>query len=257
MVTSLWRDKTSGLHFLGSVHYLPAGVALSLPPQCHAAYDRSGVIAVEARNDSAPDQSLSDLPVPLTLQKLLPKELFGLLEESAATLNVDLKRYASLRPFAIAFNIYRSAMAALGASAAEGVDSRLLKLASADRKRVVGLEDLNYGYRRFVESGFDTEIEYLRMVLDSLPNLKEANDSLVEAWRIGNIRTLEESRQRDMESYPLVMRILQTERNKNWLPAIESLRRESEAPLIVVGVHHLVGEGSLLDLLGQDKFEQE
>jgi uncharacterized protein YbaP (TraB family) len=256
MVTSLWRDTTSGIHLLGSIHHLPRNVAQALPPQIRVAFDSSSVVAFEARNDRVFDQSVGMLPITRTLRDVVPSETYGRLSKFAVSVGLDLQHYANLRPFAIGDQLLRRALERLGISALEGLDSHLLSDADAAAKQVVELEDINYGFRRIREAGLPTELEYLRLILDSLPTLKEDHERLLEAWRTGDLRVLDEQHTQDMDAYPLVMKILQTERNSNWLPIIETLRSRAEGVIVVVGVFHLVGRGSLLDLMGLDNFEQ-
>jgi uncharacterized protein YbaP (TraB family) len=41
------------------------------------------------------------------------------------------------------------------------------------------------------------------------------------------------------------------ERNRNWIPGIEMLLAGERTAIVVVGVGHLAGEGSVIDLLRQ------
>ena len=248
MLTSLWRDTTSGLYLLGSIHFLSTS-AYPLPLQVESAYSEASTLVFEARSDRQLNQALGTLPGRATLSTVLDEDLYGRLAEAAGVLGIDLEDSSSLRPVAIAFNILRAALQALDHVPSQGVDSHLLARADADGKEVNELEDLNYLTRRITILGMETEREFLRMILDDLPTLQEDQQVLIEAWRGGDFAALEALAVRKMDPYPRVKRVMLAERNRNWLPRLRDYRRSGRGVLVVVGVGHLVGEGNLRDLL--------
>jgi len=48
-----------------------------------------------------------------------------------------------------------------------------------------------------------------------------------------------------------------SDRNKHWVPQIESLLKDKNNYFVVVGALHLVGNGGLLELLRKDGFKPE
>jgi uncharacterized protein YbaP (TraB family) len=43
-------------------------------------------------------------------------------------------------------------------------------------------------------------------------------------------------------------------RNRKWVPKIEALLNEDKNYLVIVGTGHLVGQGSVIELLSKDGF---
>lgn len=248
MPTSLWRDTTSGLYLLGSVHFLPK-TAYPLPPQVEFAYLNSPILAFEARSDRQLNQSLGTLPGKATLSTVLDEDLYARLAEAAGALEIGLEEAKSLRPVAIAFNLLRAALQALDQTPSQGVDSYLLARADENRKEVKELENLNYFTRRLTSLGMEAEREFLRMILNDLPTLQEDQQAIIEAWKGGDVAALEALAVRKMDPYPNVKRVMLSERNGNWLSRLREYKRLGCKVLTVVGVGHLVGKGNLRELL--------
>lgn len=252
MPTSLWRDTTSGLYLLGTIHYLPSSA--EIPSQVEPAYSEATMVSVEARPTNQLAQSLGTLPGRATLSVVLSEALYRQLAEAATSVQVDLESSNVLRPVAIATNMLMAAMRSIGWG--PGVEARLLERADADRKSVEELEDLNYVTRRIVARGMDTEREYLSLILDALPTLRADQEKLLEAWSNGDISALEKLTA--LDRYPLVKEVVQKERNRNWLSLLKDYRKSGKRVLVAVGAAHLVGEGNLRELLEARgaKFEQ-
>ena len=75
---------------------------------------------------------------------------------------------------------------------------------------------------------------------------------MVEAWQTGNIDELvalsTEGIGEHREIYQLYNRLIY-QRNRNWLHRIEKMLKEDRDFLLIVGVLHLAGENSIIDLL--------
>ena len=72
---------------------------------------------------------------------------------------------------------------------------------------------------------------------------------LVEAWRDGSLDELADSLMSDFDGYPGLYDALVASRNRNWVTQLEALMSPSTSRLVVVGALHLVGKGSVIELL--------
>jgi uncharacterized protein YbaP (TraB family) len=52
-----------------------------------------------------------------------------------------------------------------------------------------------------------------------------------------------------MDSFPAMRKALFDDRHANWMPQIEAMLNDGRTHVIVVGAAHLVGKGSVIDLL--------
>jgi uncharacterized protein YbaP (TraB family) len=253
----IWRDTTSRLCLLGSIHYLPPE-AYPLPSQIDLAYSESSRVVFEARPDRHFEQSLGTPPWSASLPTILGRDLYSQLAEAAEQFSFDLKRYSTLRPIAIAANIYRSALSTLGRKPSLGIESYLLARACEDKKDVGELEDVNYVYRRLISEGLNVEIRYLQKALDELQGIDGRDARYFRAWKDGDLATLEALAIQEREECPELIEIIINERNRNWLPQLQGYQSSDEPVLVAVGMDHLVGEGNVRDLLEESgaRFEK-
>jgi uncharacterized protein YbaP (TraB family) len=78
-------------------------------------------------------------------------------------------------------------------------------------------------------------------------------DKLATAWRRGDTSTLEALLHDGLSDSPAIAERLLFERNRNWVPHVETCLSEAARCFVVVGAAHLVGPGSLVQLLRDRK----
>ena len=86
----------------------------------------------------------------------------------------------------------------------------------------------------------------------SLPAAKAVLDELVDAWKKGQINTLDRLLNQDEWSDPKTFESMFSRRNRKWLPQIEGFLRGNGNYLVIVGSGHLVGDHGLVRTL-QDR----
>jgi uncharacterized protein YbaP (TraB family) len=72
---------------------------------------------------------------------------------------------------------------------------------------------------------------------------------LVETWKAGNAHALGELIFSSFQEFPVLKAKLFEERNQRWIQKIEPWLQDNEDYLIIVGAGHLLGEGSVIQLL--------
>jgi hypothetical protein len=77
-------------------------------------------------------------------------------------------------------------------------------------------------------------------------------DAMVRAWQRGDTQWFAGQLQSEFGRDPHVYDSLLGARNRKWLPKIEALLNDDRNYLVIVGTGHLVGPGSVLDLLKKD-----
>jgi uncharacterized protein YbaP (TraB family) len=70
-----------------------------------------------------------------------------------------------------------------------------------------------------------------------------------DAWSSGNASTLDSLLNSGMKNSPGVFAALITNRNRSWIPKLESLIKGKDDALVVVGAGHLVGKEGVIELL--------
>ncbi len=256
MPTSLWRDRNSRLHVLGTMHALP-GSAHPLPSQMTEAFEQSERIVLEARPDREKDLNLGSLPGGMTLREALDRELWERTRAAVLELGADFESRQGLRPWAVVVDLSLLRIQEVRARSDLGIEAHYLALSLASGKHVDELEDIDYIPRRLNQNRL-AGIEFLRQFLHEPESRKATFRALLEAYIGGDLVRLKSIREKDFGPYPSLTKVLLTQRNRNWLPKVNGYRRSPSQTLVSVGIMHLVGEENLLQLLEQKgaRFEQ-
>jgi uncharacterized protein YbaP (TraB family) len=268
----LWKaDAPAGaVYLLGSVHAVTKAV-YPLPESMEKAFLEANTVAVEVdilqENpnydpveifESYMDTAL--YPQGETLQKHISKETYRLLIKEFDRYGVDLFELQRIRPWALAglLSGFETEKAQLDPEL--GIDRHFLSRAKFRDKRIFELESIEFQAKLF--GGFsDTEQEmYLLATLKDISNEFTKMNSMLSAWRAGDVKTLERIIN---ESYPAhselgaFRRKILTERNKGMLQKIEFLMQEKGIDLVIVGAAHLLGDDGLVTLMRNKGYKLE
>lgn len=137
----------------------------------------------------------------------------------------------------------------LGAKPELGLETEYFKKAVRDEKPTGGLETIEYQMSRFDELTPEEMEEMINETLDELDEMPKVINEMIGAWRSGNIKALDKLMNEQMEEEKPIRELLLDERNQNWIPEIEKALEGSENVMFLVGAAHLVGKGSVVDLL--------
>ena len=131
-----------------------------------------------------------------------------------------------------------------------GIDEHFHQLAIRDRKPVKGLESIDTQISYLAGMGQGNEEAFLEQTFTELEQSREFMNELIAAWRQGDRAELEKLVVKDMqEQFPALYQSLLVERNRSWLPQIETMLQDQSIELVLVGAGHLVGEDGLLQQL--------
>ena len=98
----------------------------------------------------------------------------------------------------------------------------------------------------------DTQADYLVSSLEQAKDLPKEVDSLVRAWQHGDTDWFDHQMKTELGRDPRLYQTVLGARNRKWLPKIEALLDDDKNYLVIVGTGHLVGQGSVIDLLKKD-----
>ena len=105
--------------------------------------------------------------------------------------------------------------------------------------------------------GADSEEVQIRRLLAAIAEIDKMPaqlDSLAEAWASGNDAAITAQMADDPGLDQAFEKTMLLDRNQKWTTAISALLAQNHQDLIVVGAAHLVGDGSVTDLLGKAGF---
>lgn len=257
---ALWKiDGPQGdVYLFGSVHLLPQGVNWRTPA-LDAALNEAQVIAFEIDLDEASDISATQkliaklglLPHGTTLRKMLAPEQRAKFDRVATAIGIPPASLDPLRPWLAAVTIGVQWVVSKGYDPSSGVDQRIWAWAKTNNKGRVPLETSEEQLNAFASLTREQEIEFLILSLDQIEDTPKMLEDLLRAWRKGDTKALDKLLNEGMKDFPALNKRLLDDRHAKWLPQIEKMIADGRTHVVVVGTAHLVGEGSVVDLLRQ------
>ena len=250
------RGPGGGTVFLaGSIHLLRAGDA-ALPAAIEQAYGEAERLVMEIDlDDIDPAAAAAFTQQHATygpgdgLRRTLGERRWQRARVEFERLGLELATLDRLEPWAVALLYSVSSLARLGFEPALGVEEQLKTRALADDKPIGGLETLEYQLGLFDALPPADQARLLELTLDDTAGSLREADALTRAWREGDERALARLLLREYRRFPGLYEPLVHGRNRNWVPQVEALLRETDDTLLIVGAMHLVGERGLIALL--------
>jgi uncharacterized protein YbaP (TraB family) len=258
---ALWeaRDADSRVVIFGSVHALPPDLEWRTPLLDQAV---AGADLVYFETDIGP-LGMTALAIKILVQQFqtmrepwldrLTAEQMDLLIEAIGPLGIGLEEVAITPPWVVAMELTDLSLRRdeMGGTMdmASGVESVLQWELPKERKGY--FETPGQQFDMLAGGTLDEQIEQLFMTIEDggIGGGDEDLGDIVRAWAAGEPEKLEMVPKSDDEAAVLDLLIVQ--RNRNWIPAIETMLKDNRENLIVVGAGHLSGEDSVLDLLSE------
>jgi len=257
---SLWElhGKHNTVYLLGSIHVLRPG-DYPLAPAVLDAYRNANSLLMEINLDGLDmDQMQSQMLASAMLSdgKSLPEIMgqarYARAQNLAREVGFDLSMFDQFAPWFAAEAISQLQLAQLGFDAQSGVEMYFLERAHTDGKTVAGLETLHDQIALFEGLSMDEQANYLVSSLEQAHDLPKEVDDMVHAWQRGDTGWFESELKTEVGRDPALYQSLLVDRNRKWIARIEALLDENKNYLVIVGTGHLVGRGSVIDLLKKD-----
>ncbi len=257
---TLWElhGRHNTVYLLGSIHVLrPSDYPLS--PVVLAAYADSKSLLMEVNLEEISSEQVQAemlgsavLPEGRTLTEVLGKERYGRADGLAHGVGVELSMFEQFAPWFAAEAISQLQLAQLGFQAESGVEMYFMDKARGDGKSVAGLETVHDQIALFQNMSMDTQADYLVSSLEQAHDLPKDIDSMVRAWQHGDAQWFADQMQSEFGRDSRLYESIIGARNRKWLPKIEALLSDDKNYLVIVGTGHLVGRGSVIELLKKD-----
>ncbi len=257
LAAPLWELKgtSNSIRLLGSVHFLRAGDA-ELPDAVRDAYRDAEILVMELdMDDLNPLQAQSVLlrlavdPDGRDLPTIVGKATYGKARRAAARVDIELDNFRQFEPWYAALMVTQLRLAQLGFTGDQGIEARLTRWAGADGKQIRGLETLQTQLGFLDSLSPDAQQEFLEVTVDEAIEIQDNLDDIVDAWRRGDARQLEDDLLTSMASQKELYDKILVARNRSWTASIADLVNQPDDYLIVVGALHLVGDDSVLAML--------
>lgn len=255
---ALWQvsDGDSKVWLFGSFHALPPDLDWRTE-----VFDRTlaGADRVYFETDVGPEAQTAIVvkgyelglnPLGTILNSYLDKAGVRALRQATSDLGLPVGVVQTMKPWLASNTISVAAMMRAGFDPTSGVDLLLQQELPPERKAYFesGNEQLDF-------LAGTPEAEQIGMLVDGLAQIETMPallNGMVKAWMDGTPEVLAEAFLADSAGYEGFMQRVIYDRNAKWVTTIDTLLADNEQDLIVVGAGHLIGEGSVVDLL-QDK----
>ena len=253
----LWKAESGNgtVYLLGSIHMLKRE-DMALKTIIDETFNKAKrlVFEVDLLNESPEKMQKLILQKGINLdgkllQQKVSRETFQWATIWANELGIDIKMLTPFKPWLAGLTMTILHLQKLGYDPNSGVDRQLARRAQAANKPVSGLESVESQFDLFDRFPPGLQEMMLRYSIREMEQINKMVDSLVLAWRDGDVGAAEKLFLGSMAEYPEIQEKLLDERNRNWLPQIEKFLQLGEDILVVVGAAHLVGKNGVIELL--------
>jgi uncharacterized protein YbaP (TraB family) len=256
--SSVWKlDADNGSFYLaGSCHVLRKA-DYPLPEEFESAYDDADQVIFETDIEAlmSPDIQLLLISKGMytggdTLEKKLSKKAYDSLVKYCNDRSMSIELFQNFKPWMVTMTLLFLELEKNGISPTDGLDLYFSNKAKKDGKQTGGLEDV-YNHIELIssfEEAFDDSI--IESFIQEVEAVQVVMESLIKSWRAGNEAEIDEYLSENMrKEFPKLYKRLLTDRNRDWIPTLETLMDSGKRTLVIVGVGHLVGENSVINLL--------
>ncbi|HXA36135.1 MAG TPA: TraB/GumN family protein [Steroidobacteraceae bacterium] len=252
------HGKHNTVYLLGSIHTLRLS-DYPLAPAVLEAYGNSKSVLMEVNLEEISSEQVQAemlasafLPDGKTLPDVLGQQRYGRAAVLAHEVGVELSMFDQFAPWFAAEAISQLQLTQLGFQPEAGVEMYFMQRARSDGKSVAGLETVHDQISIFQNMPADTQAEYLASSLEQAHDLPRQVDSMVRAWQHGDMQWFETQLHSELGRDARLYQSVLGARNRKWVPKIEALLDDEKNYLVIVGTGHLVGQGSVIDLLKKD-----
>lgn len=255
---ALWRirDADSEIWLFGTVHVLPADIRWR-GPHVSAAFAAADEFVTET--DTSPEAAASypalaarfgTLPAGERLSAKLSQDEQAQLARLARAAGLDPPSLDRLRPWLAALQLSFAYAAREGHSPDAGVETVLAAEARRTGKRLSFFETPEQQIRFLADLPPGEELRFLTVTMRQIEQDSTLLDDLDRAWARGDVIELERLLDAQWEeSGAAIHESIILRRNRAWADVIEHRLAGEGRVFIAVGAAHLVGDGSVIDLL--------
>lgn len=260
---AMWeiRDADSAIWLFGSFHVLPEGTIWrtemfdSILADAEQVFFEADVRPAAAAQIGA-EAFVRGVYVDGTmLTDGLDEAVESQLRQTAAAINVPLGPILAMRPWMATHTITLQALTSEGYRA-EGVEFVLQP--QLPEERLGFLETGKQQLEVMAGAPEDEQVAMLSETLKQLDTLPKLMDKMLDSWTEGTPEDLGDLFLMEMGGFETAFldRLIYA-RNQNWIAPLEDMLAQNQDNLVIVGAAHLIGDGSVIDLLEEAGYEIE
>jgi len=246
------------IYMLGSIHALPKNINWQTA-DLMSRVNQADTFVFEVPMNADARARAADyfrqnalLPGGLSLPSMFDSEMRADFRDVVMFTHADPTFIVYMRPWLATLVLEGAASGTTGLYSAEGVDNRIYAMARARGvTQFRALERDEDQFRLFIKDGHvDDEIADLRTSFkDILAHHGADGKSLLNAWMKGDAKALARTLPENKATSAKFRKAVIEDRNRKWVPEIESMLAEDHVFFITVGAAHLVGKTGVPNLL--------
>lgn len=250
----VWEIEKDGRQmFIGGTIHLLKPQDYPLPPAFETAYRQSTAVIFETDLDrlQSPDfqqYMLRQLSYEegRDLRQVLRADTYQQLARFFGERGVPMASVDRFKPGMVVMMMTMIELQRIGVSGA-GVDDFFNRRRAEDSKEKGQLESSEDQVEFIASLGAGDPDAMLAYNLDDLEKLPETWQSMIRAWREGDMPAIDELTAMPLrQDFPEIYEALLVDRNHAWIPRIEALANTPRVEFVLVGAMHLAGDDGLL-----------
>jgi hypothetical protein len=263
--TSVWKvtSERGSVYLLGSIHMLKES-DFPLPAAMIESFEKAETVVFEVDPDSLQTAAVQMFVLQnamcgegRTLRSELGDSVYGLVEEKAESLGLDIAPFSRFKPWFVALTLTLTEMQKMGFDPMLGVEMQFAARAKEAGKPVVSLETAGYQLGLFIGLAPEEQRDFLLHTLSQLSEIEKELAKIVAAWKTGSLEDLDKTLNKSFEEFPSIYERLVTTRNRNWVERIDGFIASGKPHVVIVGVGHMPGREGLLELLAKKGYAVE
>lgn len=261
----LWkvRSDKNTVYILGSIHFMKKE-NYPLKTAVEQAFESVNKLVFEIDLQSAEPERMQGIMLQhginrdgKSLEDVVSNKTYSLVAQRVKAMGLDIRALSSFKPWVVALTLTSLKLQQLGFDPQYGVDRYFFDRAQAANKQTIGLETFEYQFSLLDQLPPRIQELMLLQTLKELDVLDKGLNLLVRSWLSGGSQELERLMLGSFKEYPELYQRIILDRNQRWLSQIEKFLSQGEVYMVVVGAGHLVGKGSVIELLRERGYRIE
>ena len=185
-----------------------------------------------------------------TLESVLPRDAYTQLAQRMTATGLPIEMVKMMRPWMVELTLSGLELQRAGFDPELGIDIHYRRKAAQNGMALNMLETAAEQIDYLAGLPLDVQVSQLQQTLtEGDAELREVRE-IAAAWRAGDTAAIERLLLKGMKDSPAYYQSLVVDRNRRWIPRIESCLSTGSC-FIVVGAAHMVGSDGLIAMLKQ------
>ncbi|RMD90147.1 MAG: TraB/GumN family protein [Alphaproteobacteria bacterium] len=256
---ALWKIEENGarVYLFGTIHLLKADTPWR-DATLEEAFREAGTLVVEAAVDTVDPATLQATirrigyyPEGDSLAAHVEAPVFDRIMAESQKAGLPTEVVVRMRPWLVGLTLTSAIATAKGFLPQFGAEAELLEEARKRKMAILPLETVEEQFAVFAHLSDAAQTALITRGLDEIDDIEDLFEQMKSAWLAGDLTALDRILKDGLEDNPELAEAMLYARNRRWVPKIEALLETPGTYFVAVGTAHLVGEGSVIDLLGR------